>query len=60
MRKATFNKAGDSYAPVNKLAKSLAGNRTLLDADAVREIASDGLARPYVWTGSGLRQSFRG
>lgn len=60
MRKATFTRSGLGYAPVNKLAKSLCGSRSSLDASEAREIAKDKLARVYLWTDAGLRQSFRG
>lgn len=60
--KATFTKTdtGEFYAPVNKLARALAGERMLMGREEVRQIAKQGLARPYLWTDHGLRQSFRG
>jgi hypothetical protein len=58
MRKATFNKTEQGYAPVNKLAKSLVSGYAT--PQEVQAIATDGQARPYVWTSAGLRQSFRG
>jgi hypothetical protein len=59
MRKATFTKTDEGYRPVNQLAKLVSDGHTL-DAHQVRLIAKDGLARPYIWTDAGLRQSFRG